>query len=413
MDGFLTVSELSKHLQGVISTHFSTVRLRGEISGLKRHSSGHVYFSLKDSDAVMDAICWRGSATRLDGALQEGMEVLATGRITTYPQRSKYQIIVETLEPAGIGALLKVLEDRKARLSAEGLFAQEHKKRLPYLPRRIGVITSPTGAVIRDILHRLADRFPCSVMLWPVAVQGEGAAGEVIAALQGFEALDPSDKPDVIIVARGGGSVEDLWCFNDEALVRAVATSTIPIISAIGHETDFTLLDYVADHRAPTPTAAAEMAVPVRVDLVDHLKSLDQRLFHGTYRFLKDQENRVLTLFRIMGQPQRLLDAATQMLDDRLERLQIAIQNQTSRALRELSLRMDAWQKNFGTALVAKVEHYGLLLKSLSYEGVLKRGFVLVKNKATGALVLSAASLKTGEDVELRYGDGSRGAKII
>src|SRR5205814_1236790 len=254
-----------------IEENFAVVRVRGEISGFKRHSSGHCYLSLKDADAVIDAVCWRMTAMRLGLKPEDGMEVVCTGRLTTFPGRSKYQLVIDTIELAGVGALLKLLEDRRKRLAAEGLFDAERKKKLPFLPEVIGVVTSPSGAVIRDILHRLADRFPRRVLIWPVAVQGEKAAGEVAAAIAGFNRLAedrPVPRPQVLIVARGGGSLEDLWAFNEEIVVRAAAASAIPLISAVGHETDTTLIDFASDRRAPTPTAAAEMAVPVRADLL-------------------------------------------------------------------------------------------------------------------------------------------------
>src|SRR5882724_2285932 len=261
-----TVSEISQAIRRTLEGSFERVRVRGEISGFKRAASGHLYLSLKDSEAVLDAVCWRMSAGRLAVSPEDGLEVIATGRMTSFPGRSRYQLVIDALEVAGVGALLKLLEERKQKLAAEGLFDAARKRPLPMLPRVIGVVTSPTGAVIRDILHRLADRFPRHVLLWPVLVQGEGSAEEVAAAIRGFNALGGggTPRPDVIIVARGGGSLEDLWSFNEEIVVRAAAESMIPLISAVGHETDFTLIDFVADRRAPTPTAAAEMAVPVR-----------------------------------------------------------------------------------------------------------------------------------------------------
>jgi exodeoxyribonuclease VII large subunit len=276
-----TVSELARALKRSIEENFACVRVRGEISGFKRHASGHCYLSLKDADAVIDAVCWRMTALRLGLKPEDGMEVVCTGRLTTFPGRSKYQLVIDTIELAGVGALLKVLEDRRKRLAAEGLFAAERKKKLPFLPEVIGIVTSPTGAVIRDILHRLADRFPRHVLLWPVAVQGEGAAAQVAAAINGFNRLPPNGaegggpvpRPQLIIVARGGGSLEDLMAFNEEIVVRAAADSAIPLISAVGHETDTTLIDHASDRRAPTPTAAAEMAVPVRLDLVAELEA--------------------------------------------------------------------------------------------------------------------------------------------
>lgn len=266
----LTITEISTLLKRTVEDRFGFVRLRGELSGVKRAASGHLYLALKDEKAVIDGVMWRGNAGRLPFNPEDGLEVVASGKLTTYPGRSKYQIVIDRMEVAGEGALLALLEKTRARLAAEGLFAPERKRALPFLPRTIGVVTSPTGSVIRDILHRLADRFPSHVIVWPVLVQGQGAAEQVAAALRGFGAIEPGGpvaRPDLLIVARGGGSIEDLWSFNEEIVVRAIAESPIPVISAVGHETDTTLADYAADRRAPTPTAAAEMAVPVRAEL--------------------------------------------------------------------------------------------------------------------------------------------------
>ena len=285
----LTVSELAFALKRTIEDSFGLVRVRGELSGYKRASSGHVYFALKDEQATLDAVLWRGSASKLSFVPEDGLEVVCTGRLTTYPGRSRYQLVVDRMEPAGLGALMAMLEERRRRLTAEGLFDPARKRPLPFLPEVIGVVTSPTGAVIRDILHRLADRFPRRVILWPVPVQGEGAAEQVAAAINGFSALPPDGpvpRPDVVIVARGGGSVEDLWAFNEEAVVRAAAASSIPLISAVGHETDITLIDHAADTRAPTPTAAAELAVPVRRDLLLQLGALADRQEHAVDRLI-------------------------------------------------------------------------------------------------------------------------------
>src|SRR5579862_1869094 len=327
-----TVSELSLALKRSIEDGFAHVRVRGEISGWKRVGSGHCYFALKDAEAVLDAVCWRTTAIRLAMKPEDGMEVVCNGRLTTYPGRSKYQLIVDSIELAGVGALLKLLEERRQRLAAEGLFAAERKQKLPFLPQVIGIVTSPTGAVIRDILHRLADRFPRRVLLWPVAVQGEGAAGQIAAAIDGFNRIAPGGpgannvpRPDLIIVARGGGSLEDLMAFNEEIVVRAAAASAIPLISAVGHETDTTLIDHASDRRAPTPTAAAEMAVPVRLDLVAEVAAKAARLSAGLSRLLAERRLRVTGLARGLPDPQDVLGAAAQRLDDRSERLRLAI----------------------------------------------------------------------------------------
>src|SRR5919112_5673962 len=281
-----SVSDLAGALKRTLEDAFGHVRLRGEVSGYRGpHSSGHAYFCIKDQNARIDAVIWKGSFARLRIKPEEGMEVIASGRITTFPGSSKYQIVVEALEPAGIGALMALLEARRRKLDAEGLFAAERKRDLPFLPQVVGVVTSPTGAVIRDILHRLDDRFPRRVLVWPVRVQGESCADEVAAAIRGFNALATDGaipRPDVLIVARGGGSIEDLWGFNEEIVVRAAAESAIPLVSAVGHETDTTLIDHAADVRAPTPTAAAEMVVPVRRDLLVQLAGLADRQEHST-----------------------------------------------------------------------------------------------------------------------------------
>ena len=274
------VSELSAMLKRMVEDRFGFVRLRGELSGVKRAASGHMYLALKDDKAVIDGVMWKGNAGRIPFHPEDGLEVVASGKLTTYPGRSKYQIVIDRMELAGEGALLALLEKTRLRLEAEGLFAAGRKRALPYLPRTIGVVTSPTGAVIRDILHRLADRFPTHVIVWPVLVQGPSAADQVTAAIHGFGAIEPGGavaRPDLLIVARGGGSIEDLWSFNEESVVRAIAESPIPVISAVGHETDTTLADYAADQRAPTPTAAAEIAVPVRADLAAALADFGAR----------------------------------------------------------------------------------------------------------------------------------------
>jgi exodeoxyribonuclease VII large subunit len=427
-----TVSELAAALKRSVEENFYHVRVRGEVSGFKRHGSGHLYFALKDADAVLDAVCWRTTAFRLTIRPEDGMEVIATGRLTTYPGRSKYQLIVESLELAGIGALLKLLEDRRQRLAAEGLFAAERKKKLPFLPSVIGVVTSPTGAVIRDILHRLSDRFPRRVLIWPVAVQGEAAAAQIAEAIDGFNRLRPDGalpRPDLIIVARGGGSLEDLMAFNEEIVVRAAAASTIPLISAVGHETDTTLIDHASDRRAPTPTAAAEMAVPVRLDLVAELDGKTARLTRGLSRLFDERRLHLAGLARGLPDPQDLIGAATQRLDDRTERLRLAVQGRlgTARAqlaaarLRPAALvadidwaraRLDNAAPRLATAVARAVAEQRRVIDGLggrlasltdTHERRLNEGYVVVRR---GDAVVADASKVTPGPLELEFHDG-------
>lgn len=314
----VTVSELSAALKRTLEDAYGFVRVRGELGKVNYHSNGHVYFDLKDERACIAGVIWRSSAARLRVKLETGLEVVCTGRITTFPGRSQYQLVVESVAPAGLGALMALIEERRRRLAAEGLFDAARKQRLPFLPRVIGVVTSPTGAVIRDILHRLADRFPRHVVLWPVTVQGEGSAEQVAAAIRGFNALPatgPIARPDVIIVARGGGSLEDLWSFHDEAVVRAAAESAIPLISAVGHETDTTLIDFAADVRAPTPTAAAEMAVPVRAELMAQVDDFARRHFAGWRAGQQRRQADLRALARLLPSADRVLDEPRQRLD--------------------------------------------------------------------------------------------------
>jgi exodeoxyribonuclease VII large subunit len=329
-----SVSELSLSLKRTVEDAFGHVRVRGEISGFKRHSSGHCYFTLKDDRACMDAVIWKGCAQMLRFRPEDGIEVIATGKLTTYPGRSKYQIVVDRLELAGQGALMALLDKRRRQLAAEGLFDAERKKRLPFLPRTIGVVTSPTGAVIRDILHRLADRCPSHVIVWPVAVQGEGAAAQIAAAVAGFNAM-PS-PPDLLIVARGGGSIEDLWAFNEEEVVRAVAASRIPAISAVGHETDTSLCDFAADMRAPTPTAAAEMAVPVRSELLAQLRETGLRMTRCATRSHERAAECLEQALRRWPERDALLSPQRQKLDELSERLPRALSARLSHARADL-----------------------------------------------------------------------------
>ncbi len=431
-----TVSELSAALKRTVEQSFSYVRVRGEISGFKRHSSGHCYLALKDADAVLDAVCWRGTALKLAVKPEDGMEVVCSGKLTTYPGRSKYQLVIESMELAGIGALLKLLEERRQRLAAEGLFDPERKKPLPFLPEVIGVITSPTGAVIRDILHRLNDRFPRRVLLWPVAVQGEGAAAQVAAAIAGFNRLAPGGavpRPDLLIVARGGGSLEDLMAFNEESVVRAAAASAIPLISAVGHETDTTLIDHASDRRAPTPTAAAEMAVPVRLELLAAIDEKAVRLITGVTRSLMQYRMRVEGLGRGLPDPRSLLDGVTQRLDDRSERLELAFRQMVvlrrqrldamggrlGRPLLHAQLdkarqRLDDLPLRLQHAMARLFEQQRIRVDSLdgrleghykAIQSIRARGYAIVRD-AEGQVVVSAQQVTSGAELTLDFHDG-------
>ncbi|MGO4711590.1 exodeoxyribonuclease VII large subunit [Bradyrhizobium sp. 2TAF24] len=328
-----TVSELSSALKRTVEDAYSHVRVRGEISGFRGpHSSGHCYFALKDVNAKIEAVIWKGVHGRMRFKPQEGLEVIATGKLTTYPGSSKYQIVIEALEPAGVGALMALMEERKRKLAAEGLFDEARKQLLPWLPNVIGVVTSPTGAVIRDILHRLEDRFPRRVLVWPVRVQGEGSAEQIAAAIRGFNALPEHGRiprPDLLIVARGGGSLEDLWSFNEEIVVRAAADSLIPLISAVGHETDITLIDFASDRRAPTPTAAAEMAVPVRAELAVEVASLARRSFASWQRAQEHRRSELRSAARALPAATELLAIPRQRLDSASTALPRALKGNT------------------------------------------------------------------------------------
>lgn len=335
-----SVSELSGAVKRMIEGEFGHVRIRGEVGRVSRPRSGHIYLDLKDDKAVISGVMWKGVAAKQVTQPEEGMEVVATGRLTTFPGQSKYQIVIEEIAPAGMGALMAMLEKRKAQLAGEGLFDEARKRPLPFLPDIIGVVTSPSGAVIRDILHRLRDRFPRKVLVWPVAVQGERCAGEVTNAINGFNAFTPGGalpRPDLIIVARGGGSIEDLWGFNEESVVRAAAASNIPLISAVGHETDTTLIDYASDRRAPTPTAAAEMAVPVRRDLLAWTAEQEARLMGALSQGLTRRGQRIADLSRALPRAETLLDGPRQRLDRASDRLPAALQTLVHRGEARLS----------------------------------------------------------------------------
>jgi exodeoxyribonuclease VII large subunit len=426
----LSVSELAGALKRTVEDRFGFVRVRGEISGLKVATSGHVYLALKDDAAVLDSVMWKGTASTLRFRPEDGLEVICSGKITTYPGRSKYQIIIERMEVAGAGALMALLEQRKQMFAAEGLFDAARKKPIPYLPRSIGVITSPTGAVIKDILHRLADRFPRPVQLWPVMVQGEGAAAQIASAINGFNAMEI--KPDVLIVARGGGSIEDLWAFNEELVVRAVAASHIPIISAVGHETDTTLIDFVSDKRAPTPTAAAEMAVPVRADLLEQVQGFDLRLIRGWRRTLDGRRDSLRSAARALPAPRDLLGLAQQRFDEAAGRLPRGLrssamfwQGKRDRVAAKLSPLLLQRRVGDGVARTARtaqaleravsqryqqaVQSLALtarLMETLSPYNTLKRGYAVVRSRRD-AVITTANAAEAARDMVIEFQDGT------
>jgi exodeoxyribonuclease VII large subunit len=434
-----TVSELAFALRRTVEDNFGLVKLRGEISGFKgRHASGHCYFTLKDEHACIEAVIWKSTFQRLKFKPEQGLEVIARGRVTTYPDKSKYQIVIDELEPAGVGALMALLEQRKKMLAAEGLFHEQRKKKLPYLPRIVGVVTSPTGAVIRDILHRLADRCPCHVLVWPVRVQGETCAAEVAGAIAGFNALmigAAVPRPDLIIVARGGGSLEDLWGFNEEILARAVAASAIPLISAVGHETDWTIIDLVADWRAPTPTAAAERAVPVRAELLVTVRNFGMRAISNLRRALEARRSRFLAAARGLPRRAEILELPRQRLDSasgRLPRVLLASARAHRGALercaarlrphivaraatsgRERLIRLDRSRERAASAMIErarrKLDEQAKLLGTLAYHNVLTRGFTLVRD-ASGAMLRRASEVKPGAALDIEFADGHIGA---
>jgi exodeoxyribonuclease VII large subunit len=433
----LTISEISALLKRTVEDRFGFVRLRGELSGVKRAASGHFYCALKDEGALIDGVMWKGNAQRLNFRAEDGLEVIATGKLTTYPGRSKYQIVIDSMELAGEGALLALLEKTRARLAAEGLFDERRKRRLPFLPQVIGVVTSPTGAVIRDILHRLADRFPSHVLVWPVLVQGQGAAEQVAAAVRGFSAIAPGGpvpRPDVVIVARGGGSIEDLWSFNEEVVVRAIAECSIPVISAVGHETDTTLADFAADRRAPTPTAAAEMAVPVRADLAFTLSDLAARQRRAVYRPLELGRERLAARVRLMPRPENLLAPQTQRLDDLGERLRRALGDRSAkgrerlagaaarlspalltRSAAEAQRRLD--RARLSPALVERPLRHGAdrlaaltrVMSQLHPEKPLERGYAIIRT-AEGKALTTRAEAAGEAALVLQWRDGTMDA---
>jgi exodeoxyribonuclease VII large subunit len=422
----LSVTDLSLSLKQVVESQFKRVRVRGEVSGFKRHTSGHAYFTLKDQDSVIDAVCWRGTGLKI--LLEDGLEIIATGRITTYPGRSKYQIVVESAEVAGEGALLKLLLERKTRLQAEGLF--NRKRCLPTFPKKIGIITSPTGAVIQDILHRLNDRYPCEVLVWPVLVQGPEAAEQITAAIEGFNELPLDQQPSLLIVARGGGSLEDLWCFNEENVVRAAANSHIPLISAVGHETDVTLIDWAADLRAPTPTAAAELATPVLSQIRYTIEQYSNRFYNYVQRQLQNDSLHLMNLGRALPSPQQILEQTMIRLDDWIDRLYqakevflasrqqiLALQLAHLRfphiiiekgeyTLKQLFERLIQGQYRFLQYQVDQLNWKSVGLEQNSYQRILDRGFCLVSFNKEVINSVQYFDRNPNPTLSLRFADG-------
>jgi exodeoxyribonuclease VII large subunit len=435
-----SVSELAFALKRTLEDAYGFVRLRGELSKVTFHSNGHVYLSIKDDKACIDGVVWKGSVRGLAVRPEQGLEVIVTGKVTTYPMGSRYQIVIETMEAAGLGALLAQLERLKAKLQAEGLFETARKRALPSMPSVVGVITSPTGAVIRDILHRIRDRWPCRVVVWPVVVQGDAAAAQVCAAIKGFNGFEAGGalpRPDVIIVARGGGSVEDLWPFNDETLARTAAESAIPLVSAVGHETDTTLIDFVSDRRAPTPTAAAEMATPVLSELKAAVADYERRLARTGGRILEERRTRLASAARALPRPADLLGMAQQRLDLASGRLGSALQRNTAvherefvraasrlsrtaleRKLEDEGKRLHQTNLRFNRTVplnfdreALRVANIGKLLGSLSPRAPLERGYALI-HRADGSLARSAPALSAGEALVLEFRDGKRDAVV-
>ena len=429
----MSVSDLALSLKQTLEQTYGRVRIRGELSGLKVAASGHLYGDIKDVDANINIVCWRGTVSKLSIKPEDGMDVVIIGRVSSYPKSSRYQIIVESIELAGEGALLKMLEERRKKLAAEGLFDAERKKLLPFLPQTIGVVSSPTGAVIQDIIHRLKDRFPRHVLLWPVNVQGNGAADQITAAIEGFNNLDVSNlpRPDLLIVARGGGSLEDLMAFNEENVVRAVANCSIPVISAVGHETDTTLIDYASDVRAPTPTGAAEIAVPVRINLMAQIQDDHERLMSAAARIVSDRKNLLDTQTARLGSPKQFLENKAQTIDYLGEKLSSAlksnIQNNkvhlqkiaanlaspkysVEQKIQSLSYLTDRITKTLPRLIVdkkAQLSSFERMLQSLSPKGVLDRGYALIYD-ASGHLVRNSNSLTEGQDINIEFAEDDK-----
>lgn len=435
----MSVGDLANSVKRTLEQSFGRIRVRGEFTGLKMAGSGHLYGDLKDEDAVINIVCWRSTVGRLSVRPEDGLEVIVTGKVSSYPKSSRYQLVIESVELAGEGALLKMLEERRKKLATEGLFDAERKKRLPYLPDVIGVASSPSGAVIRDIMHRLDDRFPRHVLLWPVMVQGDGSAQQIAAAIRGFNAIKSGSsvpRPDLIIVARGGGSLEDLMAFNEEIVVRAAAESDIPLISAVGHETDTTLIDYAADQRAPTPTGAAEMAVPVRADLLAWVLQQQARMGQALSRNVSEKRSLLATQNARLGDPHKILEAKQQIIDfisDKFSSLLRSFVQQKqsglsviSGKLRPPSYLLERSQTRLRTAEVnllraqkqrledesRRLQNTARLMDSLSYEKVLERGFTVIRDK-DGHILSSANDVHQDQDIIVHFKDRKKAeAKI-
>ncbi|MES2215273.1 MAG: exodeoxyribonuclease VII large subunit [Pseudomonadota bacterium] len=430
-----TVTQISNQIKQLVESSYGYVRVRGEISGLKIAASGHGYFNLKDENAILSVTCWRHVLAKLKAKPSDGLEVIATGKITTYMGQSRYQLSVEYIEHAGVGALMQVLAERKAKLQAEGLFDSSRKKPLPFFPKIIGVVTSISGAVIQDIIHRVEDRCPTRILIWPVTVQGENAADEITAAIRGFNSLPSQMRPDVLIVARGGGSIEDLWCFNEEVVVRAVAESELPIISAVGHETDFTLTDFAADMRAPTPTAAAEFATPIIADLKYTISS-------NFTRILAVLRNKIQHLGRITNAYDSVILKPTSFMmrwEQKIDELGFALSGALSKLLSMQAIKLKQYRSEainpsqiiklkslqveslggglprsmlgFSAKLAAELSGLSSLLSSLDYNKVLQRGFAVLQS-SSGATLSSISQLPSGEEIKIKLSDGSKQAVI-
>lgn len=429
-----SVSDLSRAVKQTVETSFSHVRVRGELSRITIAKSGHLYSDLKDENALINVVCWKGTVQKLSIRPEEGMEVICTGRLTTFPNGSRYQLVIESMELAGEGALLKLLEERRKKLAAEGLFNEDRKKSLPFMPKIIGVVTSPTGAVIRDIIHRIRDRFPCHVIVWPVQVQGQGSAEQITRGIKGFNKVTSENRPDLIIVARGGGSLEDLMAFNEEIVVRAAADSDIPLISAVGHETDTTLIDYASDMRAPTPTGAAEMAVPVLDNLRAQVMDDGLRLTQSLKRMVDIHTRTIEQTSRILNHPNRLIEPLEQKFDVASDKLNTVFERfidrhdkqlhglsgrlQTPRAvvdkatlsLSNMTDRLDQSKNRIVQPHTDKIESLSRMLETLSYKSILNRGYAVLKDDE-GTILDTTQSIEGASSIHATVKDG--GVKVV